>query len=461
MGEIIEKTRQYLDKIKEEKDLNAFLFVSEEDTAKRAEEIESMPEDKPLKGMVLAIKDNIMLENWPATAASKILENHMAIYDATVIKKLRDAGAIFVGKTNMDEFAMGSSTENSAYGPTKNPWDTERVPGGSSGGSAVAVASDMCDASLGSDTAGSIRQPAALCGVTGFKPTYGTVSRYGLMAMASSFDQIGPFAKNADDAEKIFKVISGKDEMDQTTVDYTYEPVDVDLSNLKIGLPKQLWEVQLDDDVKSATKDMVEFYKSKGAQIIEVDLPSVKYWLPTYYIITPAEVSSNLARYDGIRYGNRVEKDTLQETYLASRQAGFGPESKRRILLGTFVLSIGHFDDYYNLAIKTKQKITEEFKKAFEQVDVMISPTMATGAFKIGEKIDDPLTMYACDILTVGANLGGLPALSVPVGVTQENLPIGGQIIGKSFEDNVILSLAKQYQAETDFHLKKPKGTNG
>ena len=461
MAEVLRRVSNFLKEIKEKDgDLKAYLSVPEEDAISQAEDL-AKNGTGPLNGMILAIKDNILVKDWQATAASKILENHIALYDATVIKRLREAGAIFIGKTNMDEFAMGSSTENSAFGPTKNPWDTKRVPGGSSGGSAVAVSAGMCDASLGSDTAGSIRQPASLCGVTGFKPTYGTVSRYGLIAMASSFDQIGPFAKSAKVAEDIFDVISGKDEMDQTTVDYKYEKKDVDISSLKIGLPKELWDLQLDPEVREKNEKLVEFFKEKGAQIIDINLPSVEMWLPTYYIITPAEVSSNLARFDGIRYGKRVKKETLLQTYLESRRLGFGSESKRRILLGTFVLSIGHYDDYYSLAINMKNKIAEEFKKAFEEVDIMITPTMATPAFKLGEKIDDPLLMYACDILTVGVNLGGLPAISIPCGFSENNLPIGGQIIGNKFADNVILSLAKQYQSETDFHLKTPGKNNG
>lgn len=417
--------------------------------------------DGALKDVTIAIKDNIAVESWPLTAGSKILEGYISPYDATVITRLKQAGATLCGKTNLDEFAMGSSTENSAYGVTKNPWGQNTVPGGSSGGSAAAVAADLCEVSLGSDTGGSIRQPAAFCGVTGLKPTYGSVSRYGLVALASSLDVIGPFARSAQQVEKVFSVIAGPDEHDQTTIKYSYQPQNVDLSKLKIGLPKELWELDINPEVKKANEDFVAWLKDRGASVTEVSLPSLPLALPAYYIILPAEASANLARFDGIRYQSSERQDnSLGETYFNTR-AKFGPEVKRRILLGTFALSVGHYDAYYEQAEKVRAKIIEEHNAVFKEVDLLLSATTPTLPFEIGAHAQDPIAMYQSDLLTVGANLAGVPALSIPVGFSQNNLPIGAQIIADNCRENLLLSVAKQYQADTDWHLRKPKENHG
>ncbi|MDO8650393.1 MAG: Asp-tRNA(Asn)/Glu-tRNA(Gln) amidotransferase subunit GatA [Candidatus Berkelbacteria bacterium] len=412
----------------------------------------------PLSGINIAIKDNILVKDWPATAGSKILEGFIAPYDATVIRRLKESGAALVGKTNLDEFAMGSSTENSAFGPTKNPWDINRVPGGSSGGSAAAVAAGLCDASLGSDTGGSIRQPAAFCGITGLKPTYGSVSRYGLIALASSLDVIGPFARDAETVEKVFSVISGSDKNDQTTFDYSYKQIETELSKLKVGLPKELWELSIDPEIKVAVRSMVDWLSSKGAKIIDVSLPSVVYALPAYYVILPAECSANLSRYDGIRYSQSVTKEgqKLLERYMDTR-ALFGSEVKRRILIGTFALSVGHYDAYYQTAVNVKDKITADHERVFKEVEVLLTPTTPGLPFEFGAK-SDPVEMYQSDLLTVAVNLAGVPALSLPCGFSKNNLPIGAQLIGAKCQENLLLSVTKQYQKETDFHLKKPKG---
>ncbi len=411
----------------------------------------------PLSNLVVAIKDNIMVKNLPITAGSQILKGHISSYDATVIARLKAAGATLLGKTNLDEFAMGSSTENSAYGATHNPWDSRVVPGGSSGGSASAVAAGLCDVALGSDTGGSIRQPAAFCGVLGLKPTYGAVSRYGLIALASSLDQIGPIAKTADDAEKVFAAIAGSDPLDQTTAKYSYQPIKTDLKKLRIGLPKELWELDIDPQVKKSVRAMIDFFVSQGATISDCSLPSITQALPAYYVILPAEASSNLARYDGIRYPASQEADTLLERYVKTRSQGFGAEVKRRILLGTFVLSHGHYDAYYQSAVAVKEKITAEYTDIFKKVDVLLSPTTPTLPFALGSRVKDPIAMYQADLLTVSANLAGVPALSLPCGFSAEGLPIGAQLIGGHWQENVLLDLAKQYQAETNYHQKFPE----
>lgn len=412
--------------------------------------------NRELEGLRIAVKDNLMVKDWPATAGSKILEGFIAPYDATAIKRLKIAGATLVGKTNLDEFAMGSSTENSAFGPTKNPWDPKRVPGGSSGGSAAAVAADLCDASLGSDTGGSIRQPAAFCGVTGLKPTYGSVSRYGLIALASSLDVIGPMARDAETVEKVFSVISGQDNNDQTTIEYTYKPVETDLAKLKVGLPKELWELEIDPEIKTAVRSLVDWLAAKGAKIVDVSLPSVVYALPAYYVILPAEASANLSRYDGIRYRQSVMKDgqKLLERYMDTR-ALFGSEVKRRILIGTFALSVGHYDAYYQTAVNVKDKIAADHERVFKEVDVLLTPTTPNLPFEFGAK-SDPVEMYKSDLMTVAANLAGVPAISLPCGFSQSNLPIGAQLIAAKAQENLLLSVVKQYQKETDYHLKKP-----
>lgn len=414
-----------------------------------------------LADVVVAIKDNIMTRNWPTTAASKILEGHVAAYDATVVRKLLEAGATLIGKTNLDEFAMGGSTENSAYQLTKNPWDTKLVPGGSSGGSAVAVAADFCDASLGSDTGGSIRQPAAFCGLTGLKPTYGSVSRYGLIALASSLDVIGPMARSAATVEKIFSAISGQDKFDQTTRDYSYQPTEIDFAQLRIGLPTEAWELEIDPEITASVKEFVAWLRSKGAEIIDVSLPSLPLALPTYYIILPAEASANLARFDGVRYrASRRQDGSLLETYLNTRQL-FGSEVKRRILLGTFVLSVGHYDEYYSSALRVVSKIKSEYDQVFRQVDCLVSAVTPTPPFALGSRTSDPLKMYQTDLLTVSANLAGVPAISLPCGQTKAGLPIGVQVTANIEADNLLLALGKAYQAETKHHFRQPKEADG
>lgn len=417
----------YLDKIKKEnKEINAYLEVFKEDAAEKAEEIDKriLSGENPfgLIGVPIAIKDNILIRSHIASAASKILGNYVASYDAFVIEKLKKAGAIFLGRTNMDEFAMGSSTENSAYGPTKNPLDLERVPGGSSGGSAAAVAGGLAMAALGSDTGGSIRQPAAFCAVVGLKPTYGAVSRYGLIAMASSLDQIGPIAQTVEDAEIIFNTISGKDEKDSTSLsDQVAKSQEATraLSIKRIGIPKEYFSEArlpdgqgLDPEIKKGIDFVIEKL-SKDYEIKEVSLPHTKYALACYYIIVPAEVSSNMARYDGIRYGERKEGDDLMETYRKSRGEGIGTEVKRRILLGTYVLSHGYYDAYYARAEKVRNLVKDDFEKVFKEVDVLLTPTVPAPPFKFGEK-KDPLSMYLSDIFTIPANLAGVPALALP-----------------------------------------------
>ncbi|MEK7579597.1 MAG: Asp-tRNA(Asn)/Glu-tRNA(Gln) amidotransferase subunit GatA [Patescibacteria group bacterium] len=399
----------------------------------------------PLYGIPCAIKDNILIENTRCTAGSKILENYISTYDAAVIKKLKEAGAAILGKTNLDEFAMGSSTENSAFGPTKNPYDLSRVPGGSSGGSAAAVASGMAVFALGSDTGGSIRLPASFCGIVGLKPTYGRVSRYGLMAMASSLDQIGPMTKNIYDSALVLNIIAGKDKFDSTSSnrdvpDYTLG-LDKPIKGLKIGVPKEYFAEGLDGEVANLIQKSIIKLQNLGAEIIDISLPHSEYALAVYYIIMPSEVSSNLARYDGIKYGYSSSKKAgnLLEVYLKSRGEGFGEEARRRVMLGTYALSAGYYDAYYKKAQQVRVLIRRDFEEVFKKVDAIVGPTSPTVAFKLGEKTEDPLTMYLGDIYTVAANLAGLPALSVPCGFTEADLPVGFQIIGKDFDEETIL----------------------
>lgn len=447
------KAHDYLNLAEANSKANVFLYTP------KGEDVE-MADEGELKDLVVAVKDNMMVKDWPVTAASKILEGHIAAYDSTAVKRLKEAGATIIGKTNLDEFAMGSSTENSAFGPTENPWDSDRVPGGSSGGSAAAVAFDYSDVSLGSDTGGSIRQPAAFCGITGLKPTWGAVSRYGLLALSSSLDVIGPMARSAEAVERVFSVIAGKDEFDQTTADYNYQSKDVDLHGLKIGLPSELWDMEIDAEVKGATEKFVSWMESKGAVVITVSLPTLPLALPAYYVILPAEASSNLARYDGIRYQKSEKSDNLNDVYLKTRNL-FGQEVKRRVLMGTFALSVGHYDAYYQQAEKVRQKIKKEHDAVFNEVDILVSPTTPTVPFEIGSKSQDPIAMYQSDMLTVGANLAGVPAISIPGGFSEGNLPIGVQMIASNWQENVLISIAKQYQQETDFHLRKAGGNNG
>ena len=445
----LELTRAYLNKIKKEnKKYNNFLNLTEKlalNQAKKVDEkIARRQKIGPLEGIPIAIKDNILVEDYKTTAGSKILENYIAPYDAFVIEKLKKAGAVILGKTNLDEFGMGASTENSAFGVVKNPHDMKRVPGGSSGGSAVAVAANHCLVALGSDTGGSVRQPASFCGVNGFKPSYGMVSRYGLIAMASSLDQIGTFGKNVEDAKLVFEVIRGQDKMDSTTIESKSWKKAIKPKSLTIGIPKEYFGKGLDKEVKEKIEKTIEKYRKKGAKIKTVSLLSPEYALAVYYILMPAEVSANLARYDGIKYGLQEQGKDLLDQYLKTRAKGFGNEVRRRIMLGTYVLSAGYWEAYYGKAQKVRALIKKEFEKVFKQVDVLITPTAPTPAFKIGEK-QDPLSMYLSDIYTVQANLAGLPAISVPCGEIK-GLPVGFQIIGPQFKDNLVLEIAKLYE---------------
>ena len=416
---------------------------------------------KPLLGVPIAIKDVLAVKNQPLNCASKILGDFISPYDATVIEKLKAAGAIVFGRLNMDEFAMGSSTENSAFGLTRNPWDMTRIPGGSSGGSAAAVAADECIASLGSDTGGSIRQPAALCGCVGLKPTYGRVSRYGLVAFASSLDQIGPFTKDVRDSATLLGVLSGLDPRDSTSVpqpvpDYT-KSLTGDIRGLKLGLPKEYMIGGLAPEVKAAVDAAVKKFQELGAEIVEISLPHTDYAVATYYIIATAEASANLARFDGIRYGARVDGADPIELYSRTRGAGFGPEVKRRIILGTYVLSSGYHDAYYLHAQKVRTLIRNDFLKAFEHVDAIVTPTTPTAAFKAGEKSDDPLQMYLSDIFTISCNLAVICGVSVPCGFTQNpRLPLGLQLLGKPFGEESLLRLAHAYEQSTPWHKEKP-----
>jgi aspartyl-tRNA(Asn)/glutamyl-tRNA(Gln) amidotransferase subunit A len=416
---------------------------------------------RPLLGVPIAIKDVICARNQPCNCGSKILANFISPYDATVIERLKAAGAIVFGRLNMDEFAMGSSTENSAFGPSLNPWDTTRIPGGSSGGSAVAVAADEAFATLGSDTGGSIRQPAALCGCVGLKPTYGRVSRYGLVAFASSLDQIGPFTKDVRDCATVMEVIAGPDPRDSTSVPqpvprYT-AALDGDIKGLRLGLPREYMVGGLDPEVKAAVDAAVKQLQTLGASVEELSLPHTDYAAATYYIIAPAEASANLARFDGIRYGLRVDGADPVALYSNTRGAGFGAEVKRRIILGTYVLSSGYYDAYYLRAQKVRTLVRDDFLKAFEKVDAIVTPTTPTAAFKAGEKTDDPLQMYLSDVFTVAANVAGICGLSVPCGFTKSpKLPIGLQLLGKPFGEETILKIAHAYEQSTPWHKEKP-----
>ena len=407
----------------------------------------------------MAVKDNMCTKGILTSCASKILTGFKPTYTATAVKKLEEAGAVMLGKVNMDEFAMGSTTETSYNGATINPWGENRVPGGSSGGSAVAVAADMAYYALGSDTGGSIRQPCAFCGITGIKPTYGAVSRYGLIAYASSLDQIGPMGKNVEDVAEVLSVISGHDPKDSTSVNQ--QPMKITLSNdikgKKIGIPRDYFGKGLDGDVKNAVLAAADKLKELGAEVEEFDMPSLEYAIPAYYIIACAEASSNLSRFDGVKYGYAAKDfDDLTDLYYKSRSEGFGTEVKRRILIGAFVLSSGYYDAYYKKALQVKAVIKQSFDKAFEKYDVILSPTAPTTALKMGENLSDPLKMYLGDIYTVSVNLAGLPSMVVPCGFDKEGMPIGLQLIGKPFGENGLLNMGYAYQQATDYHTKKP-----
>ncbi|NQT28038.1 MAG: Asp-tRNA(Asn)/Glu-tRNA(Gln) amidotransferase subunit GatA [Candidatus Omnitrophica bacterium] len=414
-----------------------------------------------LSGLPIAIKDNICIKGKKITCASKILANHIAVYDAEVIRRLKNSGLDIIGTTNMDEFAFGSSTENSCYGPTKNPWDTKRVVGGSSGGSAAAVAARLVPFALGSDTGGSIRQPACLCGVVGFKPTYGRVSRFGLIAFGSSLDQIGPITTDFTDCAHLLNIICGHDHRDSTSAfldvpDFT-KSLNSDIKGLKIGIPKEYFGQGLNAEVKTAVEGIGNVLEEKGAEMIEVSLPHTEYAVATYYIIASSEASSNLQRFDGIRYGLRAKAESLGELYANSRGQGFGDEAKRRIFLGTYSLSSGYYDAYYLKALKVRTLIRRDFDEVFKKVDAILTPTSPTTAFKIGEKASDPLSMYLSDIYTISTNLAGLPAVSFPCGFSSSKLPIGGQLIGREFDESTLIKLGSTFQSCTDFHKEIPK----
>ena len=438
--------------------LKAYNYV---DADKSRAEADKADVAKPLGGVPIAIKDVINVKGDPCTCASKILQGYVAPYDATVITKLREAGAVLFGRTNMDEFAMGSSTENSSWGVTRNPWDLDRIPGGSSGGSAAAVGGHEAFAALGTDTGGSIRQPAALCSCVGLKPTYGRVSRYGLVAFASSLDQIGTFTKTTEEAALLLEIIAGFDPRDNTSVDrfvpkYT-QSLHQGVKGLRLGVPKEYFVEGMDPEVEKAVRAAIDEYKRQGAEIVEVSLPHTKYAVAVYYIIATAECSANLARFDGVRYGKRAAnpKDIL-DMYGRTRAEGFGAEVKRRIILGTYVLSSGYYDAYYNRAQKVRQMIAEDFRLAFGKCDALLTPTSPTAAFKIGERTQDPLQMYLADIFTIAVNLAGICGVSIPCGFTSGKLPIGLQIIGPKWGEETMLRVAHAYEQATPWHKEKP-----
>jgi aspartyl-tRNA(Asn)/glutamyl-tRNA(Gln) amidotransferase subunit A len=420
--------------------------------------------ESDLSGVPIAIKDNICIEGKNITCASKILSNHVSVYDATVIKKLKSAGLMIAATTNMDEFAFGSSTETSCYGPVKNPWDIGCVVGGSSGGSAASVAARLVPFALGSDTGGSIRQPASLCGVVGLKPTYGRVSRYGLIAFGSSLDQIGPLTTNFDDCASLLNIICGPDENDSTSsvkaVPDFSKSLGADCKGLTVGVPQEYFQDGLDTQIKDAIEGVKEVFKNNGVVFKEINLPHTEYAVATYYIIGSSEASSNLQRFDGVKYGLRSACTNLKELYNKTREEGFGDEVKRRIFLGTYSLSSGYYDAYYVKALKVRRLIRNDFESAFSEVDVILTPTSPTAAFKIGEKTSDPLSMYLSDIYTISANLAGIPAVSFPCGFTKADLPIGAQLIAKDFDEETLIALGSLYQKNTDFHKRIPSLEN-
>lgn len=464
----VELVKAYIEKIEtKDKDLNAFITVAKDKaiaTAQKVQEkIDSGELASPLAGVPIAIKDNITTKDIYTSCSSKILGGYEPVYNATVIEKLEQAGMIIVGKTNMDEFAMGGSSETGIKGAVHNPWDIGRVAGGSSGGSAASVAGGEIPMSLGSDTGGSIRQPCSFCGLTGIKPTYGSVSRYGLVAFASSLDQIGPIGRNIDDCAALLSIISGSDERDSTCIidkpfDFSGERVDR-LDGVKIGVPSNYFQGGINEDVKQSVLKAVEELKSMGAQIEDFEMPMMDYMVPAYYIIACAEASSNLSRYDGLKYGYRSQNATnLSEMYRLSRSEGFGIEVKRRIMLGSFVLSSGYYDAYYKRALQTRAMIKDEYNRLFENFDMVFSPVAPTTAYKIGENIDDPLKMYMGDIYTVSVNLAGLPAVSLPCGFDGQGLPIGFQLIGDAFSEVKLVKAARVYQNNTNYHTKRAGG---
>jgi aspartyl-tRNA(Asn)/glutamyl-tRNA(Gln) amidotransferase subunit A len=460
-------TRSVLGRIKTaDEKVKAYLTVTESEALTRAEkadkEIKSVKAGSPVIGVPIAIKDNMCTEGVKTTCASKILGNFVPPYDATVIAKLKETGYVMPGKTNMDEFAMGSSTENSGFFITKNPWDLQRIPGGSSGGSAAAVAAGECIAALGSDTGGSIRQPAACCGVVGLKPTYGRVSRFGLVAFASSLDQIGPITKDVTDSAILMNIIAGHDPKDSTSADIAVpdfiKALARGVKGMKVGIPKEYFIEGMDPEVEKAVRDAVKTLEGLGAKVIEVSLPHTGYAVATYYILATSEASSNLARYEGVKYGFRAQgaKDLL-DMYMKSRSQGFGAEVKRRIMLGTYALSAGYYEAYYKKGQQVRTLIKRDFEEAFKTVDVIATPTAPTAAFKIGEKTTDPLQMYLSDIFTISVNLAGIPGISIPCGFTKADLPIGLQLLGRHFDEESILCAAYAYEQATEWHRRRAK----
>lgn len=442
--------------------LCSYLNVTDQDALQQASDADSRladGEELPLLGVPIAIKDIICTNGVETTAGSKILEGFVPPYDAFVVEKLKAAGAVILGKTNTDEFAMGSSTENSAYVTTHNPWDSERVPGGSSGGSAAAVAARLAYGALGTDTGGSVRQPASFCGVVGLRPTYGRVSRWGVIAFASSLDQVGTFGRNVTDCTALFQVITGHDRRDSTSLDVPYENFEAaltgDIHGLRVGIPKEYFIEGIEPEVEAAVRTAIDKLAELGAEIVEISLPHTEYALPVYYLIAPAEASANLARYDGVRYGPRLESDDMIATVKKTRSL-FGAEPKRRIMLGTYALSAGYYDAYYGRALKARTLIKNDFKQAFEQVDVIATPTSPTTAFKIGAKVDDPLSMYLSDIFTLPLNLSASCGLSLPCGFDSNGLPIGLQLIGDTLQEATILNAAFAYEQATDWHKRSP-----
>ncbi len=471
----LELVRAYLQRIERlDNSLHAYLCVLAEQALAQAKDADrrlsswrkEQEAPPPLMGVPLAVKDVLCVEGAPTTCGSRILENFTPPFTATAVERLQKAGAIVLGKTNTDEFAMGSSTENSAYGLTRNPWDPQRVPGGSSGGSAAAVAARLAPAALGTDTGGSVRQPASFCGVTGLKPTYGSVSRYGLVAFGSSLDVVGVLAHDARDAALVFQHMAGRDPLDATSVERNLTPSDLtrapfperegELRGLRIGVPREYFIPGLQAEVEQAVRAALALFESLGAELVEVNLPHTEYALPVYYLVAPAEASANLARFDGIRYGPRLPADELWQVYRRTRGQKFGPEVKRRIMLGTYALSAGYYDAYYGQAQKVRTLIRQDFERAFQQVDVIAAPVTPNTAFVIGEHSDDPLSMYLEDIFTIPANLAGIPGLAFPVGFDQQGLPVGMQLMGPHFREDLLLGAAGVYQQATDWHRRTP-----
>ena len=461
----VELTKHFIDRIAKFSDLNAFISVDEEGALASAEDADkslNKNESGNLTGIPIAHKDIFCTKRLRTTCGSKMLSDFTAPYDATVVQRLANAGCVTIGKTNMDEFAMGSSNETSFFGNVKNPWQTSRVPGGSSGGSAASVAARLIPAATGTDTGGSIRQPAAFCGLTGLKPSYGRVSRYGMIAFASSLDQGGPLTRSAEDSAIMFNAMGGFDPKDSTSIERPIpsvnELLDLDLRGLRLGLPTEFFDSSVDTAVLGSVREALQILEKRGAQLVDVSLPNSAAGIPCYYVIAPAEASSNLSRFDGVRFGHRSKQaDSLLDLYECSRAEGFGEEVKRRILIGTYVLSAGYYDAYYLKAQKIRRVISDDFKKAFEKCDVIVGPTTPSTAFKIGEKTQDPVSMYLNDIFTNTVNLAGLPSLSMPVGLDGSGLPIGMQLIGRFMDETSLIGTAHQFQLETDWHERCPE----